>query len=196
MTLTELQNEVYAITNRPDLASQTQSAVRNATLSLHQSDYYYKDILETGISFPTSDFLQQWEYADPVPLFRSLKYIRKTDLSGSQDGAFFTIIPPELVVDSYGINQENVAYVAGSTIQLRSSTAIQYVLLGCYINPNITVSGFSSWIANEHPFAIVALAAARIFKQIGRDTEYAVWTREAQEELNRLKLSNIVAGGY
>lgn len=196
MTLTELQNEVYAITNRPDLVSQTQSAVRQATLSLHQSDYYFKDLFETGITFPTEDFIQQWEYSTVIPRFRALKYIRKTDAQGSDNGAFFEVVPPELVVDSYQINRTDIVYVAGTVIQLRSRTSIQYAILGCYLNPDITISGFSSWIAREHPFAIVYLAAARIFKQIGRDTEYAVWTREAQEELGRLKLSNIVAGGY
>lgn len=196
MTLTELQNEVYAITNRPDLVTQTQSAVRQATLTLHQSDYYFKDLFETGISFPAPDFLQQWDYQAVIPRFRSLKYLRKTDVNGSQDGAFFQIIPPELVVDSYGINNNNIVYVAGSVIQLRSSTAIQYALLGCYLHPDITIAGFSSWIANEHPFAIVALAAARIFKQVGRDTEYAAWNQEAAGEASRLRLSNIVAGGF
>ena len=196
MTLIELQNEVYAITNRPDLASQTQSAVRQATLSLHQSDYYFRDIFETGITFPSEEFLQQWEYSTVIPLFRSLKYLRKTDAHGSDNGDFLDIIPPELAIDSYRINRVNVVYVAGTVIQVRSSTPIQYAIMGCYLNPNITVSGYSSWIAKEHPFSIVSLAAARIFKQIGKDTEYMVWTREAQEELGRLKLSNIVAGGY
>lgn len=196
MTLTELQNEVYAITNRPDLATQTQSAVRQATLSVHQSDFYFKDLFETGIVFPTEEFLQQWEYSSVIPLFRSMKYLRKTDAAGSDNGKFFDIIPPELVVDGYGANNVDVCYVAGSVIQIRSSTPLQYAILSCYINPDITTLGFNSWVAREHPYAIIYKAAARIFKQIGRTEEYAVWTGEANEELSRLKLSNIVAGGY
>jgi hypothetical protein len=196
MTLTELQNEVYAITNRPDMATQTLSAVRAATLSLHQADYYFKDLYETGVSFLTETYLQQWEYALLLPRFRALKYIRKTDAQGADNGEFFDVVPPELVTDAYQINRSNVVYVAGSTIQLRSSTPIQYVILGCYLNPDITVSGYNSWIAREHPFAIITLAAARIFKQIGRDTEYAAWTSEAAQEVARLKLSNILAVGY
>ena len=83
MTLTELQEEVYAITNRPDMVSQTLSAVRNATLAVHQADYFYKDLYETGIDLEQEEFLHSFEVLNPVPNFRSLKYVRKTDASGS-----------------------------------------------------------------------------------------------------------------
>ena len=59
MTLNELIAEVYTITNRPDLVAQTLMAVRSATLKLHQSDYYYKDIFETGFQFTSAEYLQQ-----------------------------------------------------------------------------------------------------------------------------------------
>jgi len=196
MTLTELQNEVYAITNRPDMATQTLSAVRAATLTLHQSDYYFKDLFETGVQFPTEDYIQQWEYISLLPRFRSLKYLRKTDVAGTDTGNFFTILPPELLIDSYGNNLTDVVYMAGSVIQLRSSTPFKYAILGCYQHPNITVAGYDSWIAREHPYAIIYAAAARIFKQVGKDTEYNVWTRMAMEAASQLTLSNLQAQGY
>jgi hypothetical protein len=195
MTLTELQNEVYAITNRPDMATQTQSAVRNATLSIHQADYFYKDLFETGIDLEVEDFLQAFDYLNPMPRFRSIKYIRKSDASGTGDGKFLDIVVPELVTDAYKINRTDIAYLAGDIIQIKSSTPLRYILVGAYVNPDITVASFSSWVARDHPFAIVALAAARIFKQVGKDSEYAVWTGEARDELNKVRISNIVAKG-
>jgi hypothetical protein len=195
MTLTELQNEVYAITNRPDMATQTLSAVRAATLSLHQADYYFKDLIETGLSFETPEFLQQVEYGTIFPRFRSLKYLRKTDASGREDGKFLEILPPELVVDSYSINKGDVAYVAGAILQIRAAAPVQYLLVGYYAHPNITLEAYNSWIAAEHPFAIVYAAAARIFKAVGKDSEYATWTAEAAGEARRVMISNIVATG-
>lgn len=196
MTLTELQNEVYAITNRPDMVSQTLSAVRNATLAVHQSDYFYKDLYETGIDLEQEVFIHSFEVLNPVPRFRALKYVRKTDVSMSDNGAFLDLVPPELIADAYGCNKNDICYMAGDVLQIRSSTSLRYILLGAYVNPDITEAGFSSWIARDHPYAIVAKAAARIFKQTGKDTEYAVWTAEAREELDKVRLSNIVAGGY
>lgn len=195
MTLTELQTEVYAITNRPDLAARTLSAIRSATLKLHQSDYFYKDLFETGLAFPTEDYVQQFEYRTVIPQWRALSYLRRTDVNYYDQGDFFDVITPQLVVDDYAINRTDVVYVAGEVVQLRSKLPIQYALLGCYLNPVITEAGFSSWIALDHPFAIVYNAAAQVFKSIGKDQEWQAWTMLANEQLQELKISNIEARG-
>jgi hypothetical protein len=195
MTLTELQQEVYTLTNRPDLVAETLSAVRAATLKLHQSDYYYKDIYETGISFPTAAYLQQIDYRFLIPRYRSLKYIRKTDSTGAQDLGFFDIIVPENVLDSYKVNRTDVAYVAGSVIQLKSSTEFQYLIFGCYIQPNITEASYDSWVALDHPYAIVFEATATVFKAIGDTEQFAAYTALAQMERANVIVSNIESSG-
>lgn len=195
MTLTELQTEVYAITNRPDLADRTLSAIRAATLKLHQADYFYKDLKESGISFPAEDYLQQFDYRTLFPQWRALSYLRWTDANYYQQGDLFDIITPQSIVDDYKVNRTNVVYVAGEVVQLRSQQPIQYAILGCYLNPVITSTGYSSWIAIDHPFAIIYNAAAQVFKAIGKDQEWQAWTLLAQEQLQELKISNIEARG-
>lgn len=196
MTLSELMTEVYQITNRPDLVSQTSAAVRAATLKIHQSDYFYKDIREQGLVFSTLGYTQQIEYKVIFPLWRAFKYLRKTDVTGTDTLGFLELIPPELVLDQYNLNREDVCYVAGSVIQIRSSTQIQYAIHGYYENPNITVAGFSSWVADDHPFAIVYEAAAQIFKQTGDTEQFAAFTQLAREQVITLRNSNIQAAGY
>lgn len=196
MTLTELQNEVYAITNRPDLVGRTQSAIRAATLKLHQSDFYYKDLFETGIVFSTAAYLQQLEYRTLIPRWRALKYIRKSDVTGSDNFPFIEIITPEQVLDEYKQNRNDVGYLTGEVIQIRSSTELQYIFLGCYLNPNITLTGYSSWIALDHPFAIVYEAAAQIFKQIGKTEEWQAYTLMAREQMQAIVVTNTQAVGY
>ncbi len=197
MTLIELQNEVGLLTNRPDLTAQILSAVRSATLKLHQIDYFYKDIFETGITFATEEYLQQLEYRVSFPRWRALKYIRKTDVNSYDDGDFLKVIPiPEFVEDQYKVNLSDVCYVAGDVIQIRSSTKLQYIILGCYLNPDITISGYSSWIALDHPYAIVYEATALIFKQVGDTDQFAAFTRLAQEEQQLIRISNIQPVGY
>jgi len=61
-TFAELVADVYIATNRPDLVTQTALAVKVATLKAHQTDFYPKDIFETGI---------QW---NPVAYVQSLSY--------------------------------------------------------------------------------------------------------------------------
>jgi hypothetical protein len=196
MTLTELIAEVYTITNRPDLVAQTLTAVRSATLKLHQSDYYYKDLREQGVSFLTAEYLQQLEYRTLFPKWRALKYIRKTDSAGTDTGRFFEIIPPENVLDDYKLNRSNVAYVAGELIQLRSDTQFQYMIVGRYDNPDITQVGYDSWIALDHPYAIVFEAASTVFKMIGDTDQFAAYTSLAGMQLIELRNTNVQAIGY
>lgn len=197
MTLTELQQEVYTLTNRPDLVAETLSAVRSATLKIHQLDYFYKDLFETGISFALPAYLQQFEYRTLIPLWRAFKYLRKSDSSGNGDGPFFeTLTIPEMVVDQYHLNRNDVCYVAGSVVQVRSSTLMQYAILGCYLNPNITALGYSSWVALDHPFAIIYEAAANVFKMIGDSDQFAAYTRLSMEEQQLVRISNIQPIGY
>lgn len=197
MTLTELQAEVYTLTNRPDLVAETLTAIRSATLRLHQQDYFYKDLFETGITFSIAAFQQQIEYRTLIPRWRALKYLRKTDINLYDDGKFFEVVSvPEMIEDQYQLNRKDICYVAGSVVQILSSTELQFAILGCYVNPDITVSGYNSWIALDHPYAIIFEAAAHVFKMVGDTENFAALTAVAAVEANNVKISNIQSVGY
>lgn len=196
MTLTELRQEVYNITNRPALVAETLTAIRSATLKLHQLDYFYKDIFETGVSFSSPAYVQQIEYRTLLPRWRALKYLRKTDSTGTEQGQFYDVTVPETVLNNYGANRDNICYVAGSVVQIRSSDQLQYCILGCYLNPDITESGFNSWLADDHPYAIVFEAAALVFKMIGDTDQFAAYTGLAAMQAAEVKVSNIQSYGY
>lgn len=197
-SLASLVADVYSLTNRPDLVGETLLAVRNATLKAHISDFYPKDIYETGVAFSDSLAQQSLEYKGLVPLFRALKYIRKyvPNVSGigGRDGPFLDILTPDDLVDSYNCNKANVAYLAGSEIKIRSSEAIQYCLFGCYVYPNVTVDSYYSWIAEEQPTAILYEAAAVVFKTIGYDEQVATYRQMVADEYAILKQQIAVTG--
>ena len=178
-----LVSDVMSLTNRPDLIAETNLAVRAATLKAHQYDDWIKDLFEGSLAFSTSDYYQTLDYKTVVPLWRKPRYFRKYDYSvpPGTPGDFFTYIVPEKVIDEFGAGRLDIFYVAGSALQIRSSTLFQYALFGCYVNPDVTEAAYSSWIADDHPFAIVYEAAAVIFKTIGFD-EQAVMFREMVKE--------------
>lgn len=196
MTLTELQQEVYILTNRSSLVAETLTAIRSATLKLHQLDYFYKDLREDGVSFLTPAYLQQIDYRTLFPLWRALKYIRKTDVTGTEQGVFFETITPDNALDQFGTNMENVCYMAGAVVQIRSATQLQYCIVGRYDNPDITEAGYNSWVALDHPYAIVFDAAATVFKAIGDTEKFAAYTQLAAIQAAEVRMSNIQAVGY
>jgi len=198
MNLAELTAEVYTITGRPDRVAETLTAVKAATLKAHQSDYYYKDIFETGVAFDSAEFIQQLDYRALLPLWRAIKYLRKYDVSTTPTtpGRFLDLIVPENVLDRYQVEKTNIYYAAGAYINIKSDTAEQYYLLGCYLNPDITSAGYNSWIAQDHPYCIIFDAAATVFKAVGKDEEAAAYRTLNAEQFAMLKTSNIVANGF
>lgn len=198
MTLAELIQEVYTITGRPDRVAETSSAVKSATLKAHQSDYYWKDIFESGLSFSTAEFIQSWDYRSNLPLYRSLKYLRKYDITNGIGcpGRELKIVLPENIFDSYQLQKNDICYAAGAYIQIKSSTKQQLWLMGCYLNPDISDLTYSSWVAIDHPYYIVFDAAATVFKAIGKDDEAATYRQLMGEQLAMLRGANILAEGY
>jgi hypothetical protein len=167
-------------------------------MKAHRSDFYYKDLIEEGVQFDLPLTQQTLDYKSLIPNWRALKYVRAYDytLPPGMPADFLSIITPDNVVDDYNINQENVCYIAGLELQIRTRVAYQYFLLGCYVYPNVTVSGYSSWIADESPAIILYEAAAMIFKTIGYDEQNAAYRDLVTAEYAELKMSNIIANGY
>lgn len=196
MTLSEIIEEVYLLTNRRDMVAETASAIKAATLKAHQSDFYSKDIYETGVEFPSLEYRQQLDYTSFVSNFRSFKYFRKAISPTDDNSAFIQIITPEEVIDSYGQNRNDVAYVAGRILQIRSSTQFQYGMLGAYLLPIVTTADYSSWVAEQFPFAIIYEACRVIFKAIGYDEQSSTFTSLTAEAYNLLRMSALSDVGY
>jgi hypothetical protein len=193
-TFAELLTNVYSLTNRADLVAESTLAVQAATLKAHQADDWIKDFAEYSIAFSTSDFYQTLDYKTIIPLWRKPRYIRKYDAVNSSPGDFFGYIVPEKVIDEYGSDRLDVFYVAGASIQIRSSTTFQYAILGCYLNPSVVAASFSSWIADDHPFAIIYEAVSIVFKTIGFDEQhkqYQALAMEARADLTKHAVTGI-----
>ena len=194
-SIAQLASDVYTLTSRSDLVAETGMAIRAATLKAHQSDYYYKDLYETAVQFDTSDYQQVLQYKQLLPLWRALKYLRKYDNVNLAPGEFLNIVSIDTTQDAYRLNKEDIAYVAGTQINIRSRDLQQYYLLGCYLNPDVTPGGYNSWIADDHPFAIIYEAARSIFAMIGFQEQAAGMNQLVAEQYQILK-SEIVAVGY
>lgn len=196
MTFNELLTEVYALTNRPDLVTETTSAIKAATLKAHGSDFFSKDLYETGIEWDTEDYMQSMDYISLVSNFRALKYLRRVESATDEMGTFFTILTPEETLDSYGNNKTDIAYVAGRILQIRSSVKFSKALYGCYVFPIVRPEAYSSWIAEMFPYAIIFEAARVLFKTIGFDEQSAQYNSLVAEQYAELKMSALSDVGY
>lgn len=193
-TFAELLDYVYTVTGRPDKVAETKLAVKAATLKLHQSDFYPKDLFETGLQWDTLDYQQQVDIKSIFPRFRTLKYLRQ--YADGVPGKFFEILTPDHLIDSYSRDRSDIGYLAGQIIQLKAKAQFQYALVGMFLNPDITESSFTSWVAQDAPFAIVYEAALTVFKQIGFDEQASMMQKASQEQIALLRQNNLLAVGY
>lgn len=196
MTLTELRAEIYNITNRPDLVSLTTTAIKAATLKAHNTDFYSKDIYEMQFSFMAPAFTRSLDYISIVPNYRALKYMRIYDIASASTGEFFKVITPEEILDQFGRELTDVAYVAGRVIEIKSSTEFDTILLGAYVSPVITEAGYSSWVADLYPYAIVHEAARVIFGSISMQEEKNAQKELVAEQYAELKINAVTDVGY
>lgn len=195
MTLTELQAAVIEITNRPDLVAKTLSAVQSATLKVHQAEFFHKDVYETQLDFSALSYEPDFEFRTFIPRWRAGKYFRKYEPSTGTPGDLLEYIDPQNAVDAYNQARTDVWYAAGEVIHIKSSTELRYCLMGCYVHPDITVDAYDSWIAIEHPYAIVYGAAQTIFRTIGKTEEARGMQEEVREQYYLVKTANIVGYG-
>ena len=196
MTFAEQLEEVYLITNRRDLEAETKSAIKAATLKAHHSDFYSKDIFETGVEFSSSSYRQSLDYVTLYSNFRAFKYVRVVTGEDDDLGTTIEIITPEEVLDSYGCNRNDIAYVAGRVLEIRSSTSFTKILIGAYVLPIVREVDYLSWVAEQHPFAIVYEAARVVFKAIGYSEQSTAFSRLAAEEFGLLRMSALSDVGY
>jgi hypothetical protein len=197
MTFAELEAEVYIHTKRSDLVALTKTAIRAATLKAHQTDFYSKDIYETGIDLTVSQARHSIDYITLISNLRALKYIRRVDsLTDENTTNFFEIVPPELLVDSYSEFKTDVGYIAGRSLELRGAVDFQYIILGAYVNPIATETGYSSWVALLYPDVIILEAARQIFKSQGKSEEETTYNRLVREQYILLRTNALTDVGY
>lgn len=183
----DLVADVITLTNRPDLQSKIEYFTKQATLKAHKSDFYPKDLKESGITWQTPSFTQSLEYATVFPQWRAFSYLRKYDATGGVAGDFFTHLLPEEVLDGYGVTKTDVCYTAGNQLEIHSSTEDEKMIIGYYANPVVTNNGYDSWIARDYRHLIVAEAARSIFSITGYETQAKLILPEIQDQYTLLR---------
>lgn len=193
MNFQEIFNEVIILTKRPDLVDRTKQAIRSATIKLHHSDFYFKDLFEVPVQFTNPFHLQSFIPTEVVTNFRVVKYIRLWAGDNYGDvGNFLTGIQIENSLDAYKRIKTDVFYMAGQMLQLRGAAPLDKVLFGCYVNPVVTPeASYSSWIAVDKPYAIVFEAARQVFASISFTEQANAMAQMVVDEVAELKLTYV-----
>lgn len=171
-----IYNDVVGLTNRPDYTTETALAIRNATLTVHLSDHFPRDIVSTDVPAATSSFVQQLDTLSLFPRFRDVSALCLRDADGNQ-----VLTPPIEIVevgDIYepgypGVRKQNIAWLAGSTINVFSNLASFGSFVDWFQSPALTRETYNSWIADSFPDPIVWYASMIVWNRSGNEKKAA-----------------------
>lgn len=172
MNFGELCQDVITITNRPDLISEIQLAVRIATSKFHMIDFWMRDRAERILIFPQSDTRFTVDLLVTFANWRKFSYIRPYDqVSANPINKFINEISPSAIFDEYSQQKTDIFYVAGNLMNMKCKESQNAFLIGWFKYPNVQISSYASWIADMYPAIIVEEAAGRIYNSIGQVDE-------------------------
>ena len=205
-TLNDIMNMVYTETNRPDMVAETQQAVIASTLKMHLRGYYWPDITPAIINTGSSSRITVIPVSE-LPNFRQVAYIRPGDanqtiptdlvnpcwenLQGTSPqlpplfwgyadldpAGLIEIIEPNDILDVNKYMRDNIAYLAGSNLYIRTAISLQYFQFAWYSYPTISPTTYSSWIADQLPYAIVYDASSALFTKQGQQDVAATYSK-------------------
>lgn len=214
-TISDLADDVYILTNRPDLVAETKVAIRKAIRKFHGADTFKRDISITRIDMTLQTPLEPNQYRWSLPLdlftrFRRFKGVNypvdkmppinqipaplfDVQVGYSLDKQFHEIAPDNLF-DGYGYQRQNYFIVTGNTVTVKSGWYINLLDFAYYQWPEIPTAvdvELSSWIVREYPDSIIDEAAGTVFKMIGKDDESQRYQALFLENLAILKATDL-----
>lgn len=200
MTYAEIIAEVTTLTNSPHLSAEIASMVKAATLRMHHSDFYARDIAESVVDLGSEGFSFSFDAQATFSRFRALAYLRKYDNDEAVAGALIKRLDlgnnASNLLDSYGVEKNDVWYAAGNNVVLRSSSSLRYMLAGWYQNPITDSATYSSWIADLVPHAIIFDAASLIFQMVDQQEQSRKFDALVLEQVTLVKMHGLNAQGY
>lgn len=188
MTLTQLFDEVVTITNRSDLISETNYAIKAAITKAHNADEWLPDMTAVRVT-PTYnedlDLYQIFTQEEPFVRFKKALTITKRPVPILLDS-----VSPDNLFDAYGSLASNIWYLAGSVINVRTS-GIEEAEVTYLTRPDLSELGFSSWIADNYSHVITSGASSIVFDMLGKGDEKQRFATLYMDGIKELQMNYI-----
>lgn len=202
MTYSELLAEIKLLSKRGDIDDKIAIALRMTTLRVHRSDLFWRDLVEANASFSSSNVVTI-DVSTSLTRFRQINYVQYLDTTTGAVGTMLDEVDPSDVLDDYNYFKTDRWYLSGNNLNINFAYATSGARLGYWQNPDVSASGYNSWIANELPDILVQGSLAYLFNLTGKQEEARSINRmvglevdpanraQGQTLLDQLKGSNI-----
>lgn len=176
--------DIFNLTNRPDLEVETELALKTATRSAHHSDFYNRDLVTNLVQLPNGTYQVQLDVANLFPRLRGIDTIVPTDVNFaaiSDQNNQIEILEIGDIRDSDGVLRNNIAYLAGTSLNIRTAIQVYGFIVGWYRSPSALRTQYDSWIAQLFPDAIIYWAAAIVLNTNGNEDKANRYLKQVNE---------------
>ena len=187
-------SDIIALTNRPDLVTETDFALRTATLSVHHSQAFPLDVALAEVVLTVESYLVSLDRFILFPRIRGLSTVR---ICGAD---LEPIVAPEITIVELGdiydpiyrTLKNNICYLAGAAVNVKTSVPAAAFLIEYLRSPQIQRAVYDSWIAVESPPVIVYSAAAIVLATNGNEEKAKSYREMVKGTLQPELVSNFL----
>lgn len=176
--------DILSLTNRPDLEVETELALKTATRSAHHSDFYNRDLVTNLVQLPNGVYQVQLDAANLFPRLRGIDTIAPTDVNFAaltEESQQIEILEIGDIRDPDGVIRNNIAYLAGTSLNIRTAIKVYGFIVGWYRSPSALRTQYDSWIAQLYPDAIIYWAAAIVLNTNGNEEKANKYLKQVNE---------------
>lgn len=175
----EIYDDVVTLTGRPDLADETAVAIRTATRSIHGRYNFPRDLATELVKLPNAIQIVGLDIQTLFPRFRTTSTVRPLDSAFAPvDSIHIEIREIGDIYDPiYGTLLDNIAYVAGSSLNIRCLSGAYGFLVEYFKGPEVRPDYYNSWIAQLAPDAIIYQAASIVLSTNGNEEKAASYKK-------------------
>lgn len=177
MNFSEAVAEVLRITKRPDKGVEAGAAINKAIFYCSLKGDFPRDTVEGSIAIsPTS-------YGATIPIAALLRFRRFLYVKPTAVKYYLSMLEGSKIFTPKNQLQPDVYYTAGTNLTYTLS-ALAPALEVAYLTYPQAVDAATNpthWMLDAMPYAIVDLAAARVFQSIGDETSARVYEASGTE---------------
>ena len=166
MNLAELTQELATELRRPDKIAEIRGWVRQVVIQCHNATEFQRDLVEEIITIPSPTPVMKLTQPDRL---RKIIALNPCDAYGNllatnnPQGGYLMVAPTDIYTQS-GHQMTDVAYIAGPTITIRSSSVPTHIFIQYYQTPDVRNEVTSTWIMQQFPELIKSGVRARYYQ--------------------------------
>lgn len=157
-----LVQEIFQLSNRPDLRAETESAIRQAVLGYHHLDFFWRD-KTVGVINVTSGARVRHEI--PLSTFGNLRGIAAIS---PYDGAHDSVGKPLAKQVTLGQHRCEYWQLMGDKLVIVTNQRTHQFAVDHWVNPVLAPADkFHSWVVDLYREAVIDATLAKIFTITG-----------------------------